>query len=112
MVVIMQMNDTGDRFSGDNFVSISSGDGKWSEPVNITNNAGRKSFHNTQTSGQSNTGVATSCVPGQCAAAFDNDGHMVMVLIKGEYRIVLSTAFGVNTAGGDSITPTLRFLRF
>jgi hypothetical protein len=33
-------------------------------------------------------------------------------MVKGEYTIVLATAFGVNTAGGDTITPTLRFLKF
>ena len=112
MVVIMQMNDTGERFAGDNFVSISTGDGKWSVPVNVTNNAGRKTFHNTETSAQSNVAVATSCLPGPGAIAFDRDGHLLLLMVKGEYTIVLATAFGVNTAGGDTITPTLRFLKF
>ena len=112
MVVIMQMNDTGERFAGDNFVSISTGDGKWSVPVNVTNNAGRKTFHNTETSAQSNVAVATSCLPGPGAVAFDRDGHLLLIMVKGEYTIVLATAFGVNTAGGDTITPTLRFLKF
>jgi hypothetical protein len=112
MVVIMQMNDTGERFAGDNFVSISTGDGKWSVPVNVTNNAGRQTFHNTETSAQSNVAVATSCLPGPGAVAFDRDGHLLLIMVKGEYKIVLATAFGVNTAGGDTITPTLRFLKF
>ena len=112
MVVLMQMNDTGEMHSGDNFVSMSTGDGKWSVPVNMTNNKGRKTFHNTQTSAQSNLGQITACLPGQCAAAFDKDGHLVVVLIKGEYKIVLATAFGFNTAGGDVTIPTLRFLKF
>ena len=112
MVVIMQMNDTGERFAGDNFVSISTGDGKWSVPVNVTNNAGRKTFHNTETSAQSNVAVATSCLPGPGAVAFDRDGHLLLIMVKGEYKMVLATAFGVNTAGGDTITPTLRFLKF
>src|SRR6185437_4925421 len=112
MVVIMQMNDTGERFAGDNFVSISTGDGKWSPSVNVTNNAGRATFHNTQTSAQSNTGVASSVLPGQCAAAFDRDGHLLLLMIKEDYGIVISTAFGVNRAGGDAKIPTLRFLKF
>ena len=112
MVVIMQMNDTGERFAGDNFVSISTGDGKWSVPVNVTNNAGRKTFHNTETSAQSNVALATSCLPGPGAVAFDRDGHLLLIMVKGEYKMVLATAFGVNTAGGDTITPTLRFLKF
>src|SRR6185437_15716340 len=37
MAVIMQMNDAGERGEGDDFVSISTGGGKWSPPVNITN---------------------------------------------------------------------------
>jgi hypothetical protein len=113
MAVIMQMNDTGDRYSGnDSWVSISTGDGKWSVPVNVTNNSGRKTFHNTQTSSQSNIATLTSCVPGPAAAAFDRDGHLILVMVKGEYTMVLATAFGVNTAGGDVIVPTLRFLKF
>ena len=112
MVVFLQMNDTGEMHSGDNFVSMSTGDGKWSVPIDMTNNAGRKTFHNTQTSAQSNLGEITACIPGVCASAFDKDGHLVVLLIKGEYKIVLAMALGVNTAGGDVTIPTLRFLKF
>ncbi len=112
MVAIMQMFDTADAFSGDNFVSISRGDGKWSVPVNLTNNAGRKSFVLKETSEQSQLSRQTSCLPGPGAAAFDRDGHLLLLLIKQEYVMIHSTAFGVNIAGGDVKTPTLRFLKF
>jgi hypothetical protein len=112
MAVLMQMNDTGERHTGDNFVSISTGDGKWSTPVNITNNVGRKTFHSTQTSSESNVAELTSCIAGAGAIAFDRDGHLLVVAVKGEYKMVAATAFGVNTAGADVVKPTLRFLKF
>jgi hypothetical protein len=112
MLAIMQMNDTGERSTGESFVSMSTGDGKWSVPVNVTDNAGRKTYVSKATSAQSQVSQETGCQPGPGAAAFDRDGHLLLVLIKEEYGIVHSTAFGVNLAGGGHITPTLRFLRF
>jgi len=52
--------------------------------------AGRKTFHNTGTSSESNIAVATSCVPGPGTAAFDRDGHLLLVMVKGEYKMVLA----------------------
>jgi len=48
--------------------------GKWSVPVNVNQQRRRKTFHNTQTSAQSNVGAITSCLPGPGAVAFDRDG--------------------------------------
>ena len=112
MVAIMQMNDTGERGGGDNFVSISTGDGKWSVPVNVTNNAGRKTYVSKDTSVASQVSRETGCQPGPGVVAFDRDGHLLLLSIKQEYGIVHSTALGVNLAGGGHITPTLRFLKF
>jgi hypothetical protein len=112
MVAIMQMNDTGERSKADNFVSMSTGDGKWSTPVNVSNNAGRMTYMSRDTSAQSQISEETGCQPGPGTAAFDGEGHLLLVLIKQEYAIVHSTAFGVSLGGGGSITPTLRFLRF
>jgi hypothetical protein len=112
MVAIMQMNDTGARGGSDDFVSISTGDGTWSIPVNVTNNAGRKTYVSKNTSAQSQVSQETGCQPGPGAVAFDQDGHLLLVAIMQEYGIVHSTAFGVNLAGGGHTTPTLRFLRF
>ena len=112
MVAIMQMNDTGERSTDENFVSMSTGDGKWSVPVNVSNNAGRKSYVSRQTTAQSQVSRETGSMPGPGAAAFDAAGHLLLVLIKQEYAIVHSTALGVNLAGGGSTTPTLRFLKF
>jgi len=36
----------------------------------------------------------------------------MLVMIKQEFAIVHSVAFGVNLGGGDGVTRTLRFLRF
>jgi hypothetical protein len=112
MVAVMQMNDTGERSTDENYVSISTGDGKWSVPVNVSNNAGRKTYISRDTSAQSQISQETGCQPGPGAAAFDGDGHLLLVVIKQEFAITHSVAFGVNLAGGGSITPTLRFLRF
>ena len=112
MVAIMQMNDTGERSTDESFVSMSTGDGKWSVPVNVTDNAGRKTYVSKDTSAQSQISQETGCQPGPGAVAFDRDGHLLMALIKQEYGIVHSTAFGVNLGGGGHVTPTLRFLKF
>jgi hypothetical protein len=112
MVAIMQMNDTGERGSSDSFVSMSTGDGKWSVPVNVTNNAGRKTYVSKDTSARSQISQETGCQPGPGTVAFDRDGHLLLLSIMQEYGIVHSTAFGVNLAGGGHITPTLRFLKF
>ncbi|HZL65936.1 MAG TPA: hypothetical protein VFC29_01255, partial [Candidatus Limnocylindrales bacterium] len=112
MVAIMQMNDTGERGAEDNFISMSTGDGKWSVPVNVTDNAGRKTYVIRDTTVASQVSRETGCAPGPGVVAFDRDGHLLLLSIKEEYGIVHSAAFGVNLAGGGHITPTLRFLKF
>ena len=111
MVVIMQMNDTGERADGETYVSVSTG-GEWSTPVNVTNNAGRRSFASTQTSSQSNVAIEKSYYPGPAAAAYDRDGHLLLLMINNEYALFGSSAFGVQLSGGSTSTPTLQFLRF
>ncbi len=111
MLAIMQMNDTGDRGSGDTFIAMSTGEG-WSAPVNVTNNAGRRRFASTQTSAASNIAVSTSYYPGPAAATFDREGSVLLLMINNEYGLFGSSAFGVSLVGGSSSTPTLQFLRF
>jgi len=112
MAAVIQTNDTGDPHGGDTYLTTSTGDGKWGPLVNVTNNAGRKTSLNKQTSVESRVMFDTSCLPGPGAVAFDKDGHLLLLLVKQEYKIVHSVALGVVIAGGDTITPTLRFLRF
>jgi hypothetical protein len=112
MVVIIQANDNGGLGNADSFVTISTGDGKWSPPVNVTNNSGRMSFASKQTSSESNVAIEKSYVPGVAAAAFDRDGHLLLLMINNEHSLFASTAFGVTIAGGSTSTPTLRFLKF
>jgi hypothetical protein len=64
------------------------------------------------TSNRSQISQEIGCQPGPGAAAFDQEGHLLLLAIKREFGIVRSTAFGVNLAGGGQITPTLRFLKF
>jgi hypothetical protein len=64
------------------------------------------------TSSESQVAVQTGCDPGPGAAAFDREGHLLLLTVKNEYLIVHSVAFGVVMGGGESTTPTLRFLRF
>jgi len=112
MIAIMQINDTGERSTEESYVSMSTGEGKWSVPVNVSNDSGQKTYVSKDTSAQSQLSRETGSQPGPGTAAFDADGHLLLVLIKLEYGIVHSAAFGVNIAGGGSVTPTLRFLKF
>jgi hypothetical protein len=90
---------------------MSTGDGKWSVPVNVTNNVGRKTYVVTKTTVATEVSRETGSQPGPGAVAFDGDGHLLLALIQQEYGIVHSTAFSVILAGGGHITPTLRFLK-
>jgi hypothetical protein len=80
--------------------------------VNVTNNAGRQAYVSRDTSAESQVALQTGSDPGPGAAAFDHDGHLLLLLVKNEFSIVHSVAFGVTIAGGGTTTPTLRFLRF
>jgi hypothetical protein len=111
MVAVMQMSDSGVRGEGETYVSISNG-GDWSAPVNVTNNAGRRTFASTQTGRESNVAIETSYYPGPAAAAFDRDGHLLLLMINNEYGLFGSSAFGVTLTSGSSSTPTLQFLHF
>ncbi|MEO6995186.1 MAG: hypothetical protein ABI273_16390 [Lacunisphaera sp.] len=111
MVAIMEMNDTGDRANGETYVSISNG-GAWSTPVNVTNNLGRRSFASTQTGRESNVAIEKSYYPGPAAAAFDRDGHLLLLMVNNEYGLFGTGAFGVTLTSGSSTTPTLQFLKF
>jgi hypothetical protein len=111
MIAIMQINDTGERGSGDTFISPSTGEA-WRTPVNVTNNAGRKKFASTQTSAASNIAVSSSYYPGPAAATVDREGRLLLLMINKEYGLLSSSAFGVSLVGGSTSTPTLQFLRF
>ncbi|HTI99970.1 MAG TPA: sialidase family protein [Dongiaceae bacterium] len=111
MVVIMEMNDTGERGSGETYISTSTGNG-WTPPVNVTNNAGRRSYASKQTSSESNVAVEKSYYPGPGTAAYDRDGHLLLLMINNEFSLFSNTAFGVELAGGNSSQPVLQFLRF
>ncbi len=111
MVAIMEMNDSGERAEGETYVSISRG-GEWSAPVNITNNAGRRSFASKNIGREANVAIEKSYYPGPAVAAFDRDGHLLLLMINNEYGLFGNSAFGVTLTSGSSSTPTLQFLRF
>jgi hypothetical protein len=111
MVALMEMNDTGASGEGDLFVSTSSGNGKWSPPINVTNNALRRSFAARQTGVVSNVAVSKSYYPGPAAAAFDKDGHLLLLMVQNE-KGLFGNQVGLSYLSGSSTTPTMQFLRF
>lgn len=111
MAVVMQMNDSGESGEGDNFVSISTGGGQWSPPVNVTNNAGRRRWSSNNFSAVQNVATSTTCYAGPAAAAFDAQGHLLLLMVNNERGIFGSQA-GLIQLVGSSSTPTMRFLRF
>ena len=102
MVAIMQINDTGERGAADTYVSISTGKG-WSKAVNVTNNSGRRSFASKQTGSRSNVAIIKSCDPGPAAAAFDRDGHLLLLMINSTVTIFRGSSFGVQTFWGSFV---------
>lgn len=111
MIVLMQINDTGEWGESETFISTSNG-GAWSPPVCVTNNKGRQAFASVNTSSQSYVAQQTRHYPLEGAAAVDEKGHLVLALIDKEVTMTVSNAFGVNIAGGDTATPVLRFVKF
>jgi hypothetical protein len=115
MVVFMQFRDDGPGGDADTFVSTSTG-GPWSKPVNITNNATRKTLVAKKT-GPGATGLTlkNESRPGLVAAAVDRDGHLVLAMVGVEDSLFSSQFLGLNLADGKtrprSSTPTVRFLR-
>ncbi|MDB5296878.1 MAG: hypothetical protein JWO31_2861, partial [Phycisphaerales bacterium] len=96
---------------GDLFFSTSSVGGKLSTPVNVTNNAFRRTFAALQTGFASNVEVSKTFYPGPAAAAFDKDGHLLLLMIQNE-RGLFGGQVGLGSFGGSSTTPTMQFLRF
>ena len=78
----------------------------------MTNNAGRQSFASTQTGVASNVAIEKSYLPGIATAAFDHDGHLLLLMINNEYSLFGSSALGVQLSIGSTTTPALQFLRF
>ncbi len=109
MVVCIQNSDGTVQGEGDLIVSTSSG-GKWSTPINVTNNASRKSWSERQTGAVSNVAVARNVVPGPAAAAFDKDGHVVLLMVQNDRGLFVNTQLKTTLVGGSS-TPTIYFMR-
>jgi hypothetical protein len=57
-------------------------------------------------------GHGTAYHPGPGAAAFDYEGHLVLVLVNGKRGSFGSSIGGVLVASGSSETPMLFFYRF
>lgn len=111
MIVLMQMNDTGDKTGSELYVSTSNG-GKWTTPVNVTNNTGRIDVNYKAIGSRSSVTNVSYLAPGVGAAALDRSGHLVLTYICVENKSFGTSAFGVGLAGNSSATPELLFLRF
>jgi hypothetical protein len=110
MIAIMQLSETAYVDHGDTYVSISRGR-DWSAPVNVTNNAGRTTFASKQ-SGAAGVVVTKGYGAGMAAAAFDRNGHLLLLMINNETGLFGVSSFGAVVAGGSTSTPMLQFLRF
>jgi hypothetical protein len=111
MAVIMQTR-TGDMADlGDTWVSMSDGT-QWSPPVCVTNNAARQQWASVNTGAIGSVGHGTAYHPGPGAAAFDYEGHLVLVLVNGKRGSFGSSIGGVLVASGSSESPMLFFYRF
>jgi hypothetical protein len=111
MIVLMEMNDTGEKTDDELYVSTSTG-GKWSAPVNVTNNTGRLQFHSTNTGSESSVAMESYWYPGPAAATYDNSGHLLLLYVSNKMSLFGSSAFGVTLSSGSSSTPNLLFLHF
>ncbi len=111
MAALIQMADTNERSDAETYLVTSDGN-RWNTPVNLTNNAGRTTFHNTQTGSRSNVATMSSWYPGNGAAAYDASGHLYVAYIVNRKDLFEQNAYGVSLAGGSSSVPQLLFARF
>lgn len=111
MAALIQMADTNELTDAETYLVTNDGN-HWNAPVNLTNNVGRATFHNTVTSAHSNVATASSWYPGNGAAAFDASGHIYVAYIVNRKDVFDQNAFGVSLAGGSSSVPQLLFARF
>lgn len=113
MIVLMEMNDTGEDTDDELYLSTSDGT-QWSAPVNVTNNSGHSTFFTKQTSalGASHVSSYSYWYPTLAAATYDRQGHLVLVHISNKLSMMESNAFGWTLAGGSTKTPQLLFLKF
>jgi len=85
--------------------------GKWSEPICLPNNAGRKSWASKQTGALGNVASGDIYSPDCGAAAWTPDGHIVIALINkksGSFGLAIG---GVTYTSGSTVTPMLFFYR-
>ena len=111
MIVLMQTTDAGMNDKGDSWVTTSDG-GAWSQPICITNNAGREKWWSKDTGVVSGVSGGSRFGPGAGAAALDKTGHLVIALINAETGSFGVSAGGVVYSSGSTSTPRLSFYRF
>jgi len=111
MAALIQMADTNELNDAEGYLVTNDGN-RWNTPVNLTNNAGRTTFHNAQTGAHSNVATMSSWFPGIGAAAYDAAGHLYVAYIVNRKDLFEENAHGVSLAGGSSAVPQLLFARF
>jgi len=112
MMLLMEMDDTGVADHGDLFFSNNVGKG-WAKPSQLT------TYEKSSTETYKKTGTRGSVATiGHCdagpnsAAAYDLQGHLVLLQQRDQFGSFGVNGFGVQLAGGGSKSETLLFHRF
>ena len=111
MIVLMQTLDEGRDDQGDSWVTTSDG-GAWSQPICITNNAGREKWFSKDTGVLSGVSGGSRFGPRPGAAAIDKEGHVVVAVINAEVGSYGMSRGGVVYSSGTTATPRLCFYKF
>jgi hypothetical protein len=110
MAAIIETQEEQTSGDGDSWLCTNDGS-KWSEPICLTNNAGRKTWVSKNTGAISNVATGASYGPGPGAAAWDKNGHIVIALINNKNGVFALAAGGITYAGDTTSTPMLFFYR-
>jgi hypothetical protein len=110
MAVIIQTHEQQTTSDGESWLFTNDG-GKWTEPICLTNNAGRKNWVSKNTGALGNVTSGDSYGPDAGAATWDQDGHIVIALINNRNGSFALAAGGVTYTGGTTSTPMLFFYR-
>ncbi|MBI1372979.1 MAG: hypothetical protein GC159_09485 [Phycisphaera sp.] len=87
------------------YLTTSDGDGVWTPPVSLTNNAARKNGSYKETVGGAGAGTVNSYSPRFAAVAMGKDGKPVVVMVNSEDTIIGLTSVGT-TASGRAVVST------
>lgn len=92
-------------------LSIMDGEGKWSAPVCVTENAARKTFSSKATGTITDVSLLETYSPRHATVVIDKDGHSCLLMVNSTDSLAATTTGGHVTGSVRTASPTVFFVR-